>query len=438
MLKKIAVSQLRVGMFLERLEGRWIDHPFWRSRFVIDSPAQLAQLRDSSVRECWIDSSRGLDVADAPAVAAAATAAAAAAANPAPAPTAARRLPAATAAAAAAPGRFSAPTPPPARPPSPTPTHAMGEELRQAAAICQRARTAVVAMFGEARMGRAISTDQCAALVEEVTSSVFRNPDALVSLARLKTRDDYTYLHSVAVCALMVSLGRQIGLDEDACRQAGLAGLVHDIGKAAMPLEVLNKPGKLTENEFQIMRAHPVRGHEMLSETAGATQAMLDVALYHHERMDGKGYPQQLAEGGLSQVVRMGAICDVYDAITSNRPYKAGWDPGESIARMASWSGHFDPTLFAAFVRGLGIYPVGSLVKLASGKLAVVVEQNPLKPVTPRVKVFFSTSAQMPLTPQLLDLSRSADRIVGRQERKPGEFPHLDAMWAGEALPRSA
>ncbi len=232
-------------------------------------------------------------------------------------------------------------------------------------------------MFNEARLGHAIDAEHCRPLVAEISESVYRNPGALVSLARLKSADEYSYMHSVAVCALMVSLGRTLGLNEAQCREAGLAGLLHDMGKALMPLEILNKPGKLTDEEFALMRTHPERGHALLVEGGGAGEAVLDVCLHHHEKIDGSGYPHRLSGEPLTLIARMGAVCDVYDAITSNRPYKAGWDPAESIARMASWQGHFDATVFSAFVRSLGIYPTGSLVRLASGRLAVVVEQNP-------------------------------------------------------------
>ena len=276
--------------------------------------------------------------------------------------------------------------------------------------------------------------------MEEISGSVLRNPGALVSLARLKTRDDYSYMHSVAVCALMVALGRQIGMDEEACREAGMAGLLHDIGKALMPLDVLNKPGKLTDAEFDIMRGHPERGFDLLKDGQGATASALDVVLHHHERMDGTGYPHKLPGERISRLARMGAVCDVYDAITSNRPYKAGWDPAQSIARMAGWKGHFDEALFKAFVQSLGIYPVGSLVKLASGKLAVVVEQRPGSLVSPLVKVFYSTNSQLPLTPALLDLARPGcqDRIVAREENVPGRFPQLDELWADPEVLRRA
>lgn len=418
MLKKIPTRQLRLGMHLHALEGAWIDHPFWKTRFVIRDPDDLRRVRESQVLECWIDPSKGLDVADeTPAV------------RPrAPAP-AANSAPSGAAAEAAAAARGPAPPAPPRAP--------MQEELRPAAAVCGRARGKVRSMFKEARLGHAVDAQDCLPLVDEIAESVMRHPGALVSLARLKTADEYSYMHSVAVCALMVALGRQLGLDDGQCRSAGLAGLMHDLGKAAIPLEILNKPGRLSEAEFAIVKEHPQRGHEMLVEGRGAGPELLDVCLHHHERMDGKGYPHGLAGEAISLAARMGAICDVYDAVTSNRPYKAGWDPAESIARMASWKGHFDSTLFAAFVRSLGIYPTGSLVRLESGRLAVVVEQNPNVLTAPVVKVFFSTRSNLPIPAQHLDLAvNTTDRIVGRESPTQWGFTFLDELWADPELLR--
>jgi HD-GYP domain-containing protein (c-di-GMP phosphodiesterase class II) len=402
MLKKIAVSDLRLGMHLHKLEAAWIDHPFWRTRFTLADAADIAALRASKVRECWIDVARGDDVA-------------APTAEPRPAsPTLSAEAPAAASADASA----SGPT--------------LRSDLAEAAALCQRSKEAVASMFNEARLGAAIDAEHCRPLVAEISESVYRNPGALVSLARLKSADEYSYMHSVAVCALMVSLGRTLGLSEAQCREAGLAGLLHDMGKALIPIEILNKPGKLTDQEFAIMRTHPERGHALLVEGRGATSAVLDVCLHHHEKIDGNGYPHKLSGEALTLIARMGAVTDVYDAITSNRPYKAGWDPTESIARMASWQGHFDPTVFSAFVRSLGIYPTGSLVRLASQRLAVVVEQNAQALTSPVVRLLYSTSAQLPLPPQRLDLARSTDRIVARESREDWDAARIEGLWKDE------
>ena len=406
MLKKIAVDELRLGMHLHGLCGNWVDHPFWKSRFDLNSDSDLLRLRESGVRECWIDVSKGLDIV-----------------MPARAPV------------AIVEAVEPSPQEPPAIEDAPT---SMADELGRAAALVNQSRAQVQSLFQEARMGRALQAEKCLPLVEEIAGSVWRNPGALISLARLKTHDDYSYMHSVAVCALMVSLARQLGQSEEQAREAGFGGLLHDMGKAMMPLELLNKPGKLTSAEFAVIKGHPERGHELLSAGGNASLLALDVCLHHHERPDGTGYPFGLSGDALSLSARMGAVCDVYDAITSNRPYKAGWDPADSVSRMTSWTkaGQFDATVFAAFVKSLGVYPVGSLVRMRSGRLAVVVEQSSGQLLKPWVKVFYSTKAQMPVAPELLDTSdpRGNDLIVARESNAIWKFPHLDELWAGREV----
>jgi len=212
----------------------------------------------------------------------------------------------------------------------------MDQEMGRAANIVGKTKQAVCSMFNEARMGNAVDTAQAMLLVEEIAESVMRNPGALIGLARLKTADDYTYMHSVAVCALMIALANQLGLSDDETREAGLAGLLHDIGKMAIDSAILNKPGKLTDDEFTAVKLHPSEGHSMLLESSGVSAMALDVCLHHHEKTDGSGYPFGLTGDQISLYAKMGAVCDVYDAITSNRPYKAGWCPAESLKKCQS------------------------------------------------------------------------------------------------------
>ncbi len=410
MLRKIRVDQLRLGMQLHELCGSWLDHPFWKKRFVLKDEADLAKLRASAVVECWIDTDKGIDIGPAPTV----------------------------------PPEPRAPAPAPATPSGRTPLDetttlpaqvSVEEEAARAAALCSRSKKAIQGLFNDARLGKALSTDQCLSLVDDIATSMHRNPGALISLARLKSHDNYSYMHSVAVCALMVSLGRRLGLSESECRDAGMAGMLHDIGKAMMPIEVLNKPGTLSNAEYAVIMTHPERGRELLREAGDVSEIAIDVCAHHHERPDGRGYPEGLSGDALSLHARMGAVCDVYDAITSNRPYKDGWDPAESIARMSDWGlkGQFDPTVFQAFVESIGIYPTGSLVRLQSGRLAIVAEQNPASSLKPKVKVFFSTKSQMPMAPEIIDLGRQGcvERIVGRESNDKWKFPHLDEMVPG-------
>jgi putative nucleotidyltransferase with HDIG domain len=396
MRKKIAISQVRTGMFVDCIDGPWLKHSLWKTRFLIKDDATLARVRTCGAAECWIDVAEGADVAPS-------TPMVQPRASVTPIPAAKRIV------------RTS-----------------MADELQNASKVLQHSKAALTTLFEEARMGRAVDTSGCRPLVNDIVESLDRNADALVSLCRLKTADEYTYMHSVSVCALMVSLGRQLGLDDAACHDAGMAGLLHDLGKAAMPQEIINKPDKLTDEEFAIIKSHPVKGHEMLIESGVENERVLDVCRHHHERIDGKGYPDRLAAENISLIARMSAVCDVYDAVTSNRPYKAGWDPADSIARMVSWQGHFDPTVLQTFVKTIGIYPIGSLVRMASGKLGVVVEQNPQKLTAPKVNLFFSTKSGMPLLPKLIDLTESHvnDRIVAREPPENWNFGYLNDLWA--------
>src|SRR5450830_249926 len=409
MLKRISVHQLTLGMHLQEFCGSWMEHPFFRTSFDLKDPKDIETILRSSIKEVWIDCGKGLDVVNGEAAVSEAESEAQVEDELKQVADGQRQLAPVSAA----------------------------QELERAAEICGRAKQAVVSMFEEVRMGNAVDVGGAKLLVEEISDSVSRNPGALISLARLKTADDYTYMHSVAVCAMMVALAKQLGLDQAQTRSAGLAGLLHDLGKAVMPMDVLNKPGRLTDDEFTVIKSHPVEGHKMLLGGVNVDPIAVEVCLHHHEKMDGSGYPDRLEGDQISLWARMGAVCDVYDAITSNRPYKAGWEPSESIKKMASWrENHFDDRIFRAFVKMIGIYPVGSVVKTNSEKLGIVAEHNRDALLRPKIKVFFSTKSGMRLEPYVLDLSRpeTLEKIVQREDPAQWNFPDLDVLWSGLPL----
>jgi HD-GYP domain-containing protein (c-di-GMP phosphodiesterase class II) len=397
MLKRIDVKHLRVGMYLHELCGKYMDHPFWRSKFMLEDKHAIEQLLSSPIKEVVIDTEKGLDVA---------------VVEP----------------------RKAASQPEPLHKREISSHSSLKEEMEHAAHVCNKAKQAVTSMFHELRMGSALDANNAVPIVEEISNSVMRNPGALISLARLKTKDDYTYMHSVAVCALMVSLSKQLGLDEATTHKAGMAGLLHDAGKMMIPSEILDKPGKLTNAEFKIIQGHPMAGYKLLSEGKGVDETSLDVVRHHHEKVDGSGYPDGLKNGEISMFAKMSAVCDVYDAITSNRPYKTGWDPAESLKKMAEWSkGHFDDHIFQAFVKSIGIYPIGSLVRMHSGRIGVVVGQNEKSLLAPTVRVFFSTKSNLRIPPEMIDLAASGlhDKILATEDSTKWDFPDLDELWQG-------
>lgn len=403
-LQRVQVADLRVGMFVHQICGSWLDHSFWRKSFLVSDSSVLREIVRGGVREVMIDRSKGLDVESA-------------SQTEAPAPI--------------------TPEPAIAAPAISLRATGLDQEMRQAAKICATAKSAIESMFNEARMGKALDAERALPLVAEIASSVLRNPGALISIARLKTWDDYTYMHSVAVCALMVALANELGLSEEETREAGLGGLVHDLGKSAIPLEVLNKRGKLTESEFHMVKVHPAAGHKILLEGRGAGEIPLDICLNHHEKMDGTGYPNGLAAGNITLFAKMGAVCDIYDAITSNRPYKAGWDPAESLSRMAEWSGdHLDESVFQAFVKSVGIYPIGSMVRMRSGRLGIVVEQGGDSLLAPKVTVFYSTKSGARIRPELVDTSKKSaqDAVARRENPSDWDFGDLSHLWMPDGV----
>lgn len=369
-----------MGMYIHGFEGSWFSHPFWRTQFLLERPEDLAALLASDVAAVLIDVERGVGPVETPPRATSSRASALVAMAPI------------------------------------APRDAAKVDRERAKKTIARSKRAVKAVFDGARLGQPVNAETVASVVEDISEAVDRNPAMFIDMARLKSKDEYTYLHSVAVCALMVNLARQLGLEEASVRSMGLAGLLHDVGKMAMPDALLSKPGPLDKGEFALIRTHPVHGHAMLENGEGVTQEVLDVSLLHHERIDGSGYPFGLKGEAISLAARMGAICDVYDALTSDRPYKQGWTPLRAATEMHGWEGHFDRDLLFKFFRSIGIVPTGLLVRMRSNRLGIALPDG-VKETRSKVRIFHCAVQKAPLTLEDIFLcGPGGDQIISEED----------------------
>ncbi|WP_084253246.1 HD-GYP domain-containing protein [Sphingomonas pituitosa] len=398
-LKTVPSSDVRLGMFIHGFEGSWWEHPFWRTRFLLTDLQDLQRLR----------AFRGGVIIDVAKSQATASATADTASTDAPATA---LPPPAADAAPAAPLRAS-----------------FSVEQAKAAAVVAGAFETVRSTFDDVRLGRAVAQEKVASLVDDIAGQLDRNASALLRVLQLKSKHQYTYLHSVAVCTLMVNFARHLRMDDETVRALGLAGLLHDVGKMAIPEAVLDKPGRLSAEEFALVREHPERGLALLREDPTMPALAKEVCLHHHERWDGTGYPHGLKAEAISVPARMGAICDVYDALTSHRSYKRAWLPARALGAMWSWAGHFDQQLLFQFMRSINLYPPGLLVRLASERLALVLH-NGARATRTRLLVFYSFADAAALDPTLLVLTGagSDDAVVGFVEpaASPVAVPDLD------------
>jgi len=384
MIKKIGIDQLKPGMFIHDLNCGWLDHPFLTNSFPVLDEKTVGRIRDVGIREVYIDTVKGADVwlartqqevsADLD-----------------------RQM------LAIAETKVVAPI-----------SANLSDEGPRARRMHSEANKIVRNLMEDVRLGQQIQVDRLEPLVENMVDSIFRNQDALLPLARLKHHDSYTFEHSVSVCALLVAFARGLKLEREVIKEVAMGGLLHDVGKARVPDTILNKPAKLTDAEFEQMKSHVVQSVVVLQQNPGVSATALAVAGQHHERYDGTGYPNKLVGQDITLHGQMAAIVDVYDAISSDRVYHKGMAPTQALKKLLEWSDHhFDPALVQAFIRSIGIYPTGTLVRLESGRLGVVVEQNEGNLLEPMVRVFYHAGKQYYLPPEMVDLAKSQDRIAG-------------------------
>lgn len=437
MLIEVGTEQLSVGMYVHSLDLAWYEHPFWSRRFLIRDQSDLEALLNAGPKVIVIDDSKGVGLSTSseretslePGSADVASASEASSETDL----------GKTSSSKAATNRSNTPqmpsaflTPEAEIRRTPLLGDARAAEMRRATKMLERSKTEVINLFEDARLGKAITTDKISSLVSQISKSVNKDPSIILNVARLKSKDEYTYLHSVSVCALMINLGRRLGLDEAVVQDLGLAGMLHDLGKMSIPDIILNKPGKLDDDEWRVVRSHPEKGHAILLQADCGTPTALDVCLHHHEKMDGTGYPFRIPGENISLAARMAAICDVYDAITSQRSYNKPLSGAMALAKMMSWRGHFDPELLRAFVESLGIFPIGSIVHLTNETLAVVIGEDPEDYSMPLVRIFYDLPSRSAVENRDIQIIRDSSSIQFHATYYDPD-PAIEAM-AKEAL----
>lgn len=379
-------------MYVHDLNCDWLAHPFLHNRFLIEGEDQLSRIQELNVREVDIDTDLGRDAPG----------------GRVGSEVEAQLKPALDLASRQRPPSFRATS--------------LNEERARARRILREASRVVRKITEDVRLGRQIELDPARALIRETAASIVRNQDALIGLNRIRSVDLYTFEHSVNVSVLMIAFSRALGLDSGVVEQIGLGALLHDVGKSQIPDAILNKPGPLTADEFDVIRRHVEYGHEILSKATGIPSVALDVVVEHHERLQGTGYPEGKSGNAISQFGQMAAIVDVYDALTTERVYHGAIPPHEALRKLLEWSPHdFDRSLVHQFIRCVGIYPVGTLVRLASQRLAVVVETGRHQLLKPVVRLMFDISSRRRLPPHDIDLA--AESAYGQDSILNAEDP---------------
>ncbi len=371
---RIRSSELKLGMYVAELDRPWIDSPFLVHGFVIRSQQQLEQVQ-ALCRFVYVDIKRG-NLAGA--------------------------------------GGFQE------KPEQTTlyqQTRSFEQNIDQAKIRYANAKSTVQAMFETFRKGEPFDVERLLPTIRMCVDNIIANPDSMLWLSMIKHKDEYTAEHSVNVALLSIVLGRAEGLDETALYTLGLCAMLHDVGKVKIPDDILNKEGNLNEEEFAVMKMHTVHGKKILMGQTGLPDIATEIALSHHEKMDGTGYPSGIGSAQIPYMVRIVSIVDAYDAMTSGRIYCEAKSPAEALRLLLKSKGqHHDQDLLSRFIDCIGVYPIGSVVEMNSGEIGIVMPGSGENNLQPEVML-------------VTDSSRSPGdaRVIktGRDRRPDGARPYM-------------
>ncbi|WP_273862092.1 HD-GYP domain-containing protein [Pseudomonas sp. LA5] len=387
---RVPVSQLQLGMYVCELDRPWEGTPFLFQGFPIQSVQDLRTLQDTC-EFVWVDR---------------------------------RQSPAVTPLSANLSANLAAS--------AQAKTYAIDYrgEVKTTEPVWREARAVSMRMLDAVKFGKELNVSEVRRAVGECVESVLKHPAASLWLARIKQRDHYTAEHCLRVSLYAIALGKALGMLPLELEELGVCGMLHDVGKIKVPDEILNKPGRLTEEEFRIMQAHTTYGYQLLMANSEVPPAAVDVAHTHHERMDGKGYPRQLPAQRIPFKAKIIAVVDAYDAITSDRPYSEGRSSLEALRVLFEARGtQFDEAVVLAFIQLIGVYPPGEIVELSTGEVGIIIGFDAGSKLKPRVLIVLDTSKQ-PRPEQVLDLARNPldeqGRLISVRAVKPSGAYGID------------
>lgn len=381
-LKEVPVHKLRVGMFVEELDRPWLDSPFLFHRKKIKTQEQIDEFVKYGIQNVMINTEKGLDCEE-------------------------KSILNQYEKSHLVVSSKTSHVPPP-KPQYADPVE-LKEELPRAKEIKSNVSRVVKNVFNDVRMGKAIELKEVRAQVSSIVDSVFRNRDALLCLSNLRDYDNYTFIHSVNVCILAVSFGRHLDMPKTKLENLGLGALLHDIGKTQIPESILNKPGKYTEDEYSIMKRHVALGMEILRKHENIpTEAML-VTSQHHERYNGSGYPQRLYGEKIDMIGQIGAIADVYEAMTYDRVYRKASSCHTTVRKLYEWNDVlFNRMVIEKFIQCIGIYPFGTFVELNTGHCGIVISVNHRMLLRPNILILLNEGKKQQ-DPVIVDLEKDKD-----------------------------
>jgi putative nucleotidyltransferase with HDIG domain len=392
MIKKVKIDQLLPGMFIHDFDCGWSEHPFLSDSLKVTDEKIINTIVAHGLHEVYIDTEKGIDVSD-----------------------------------------------------SPTKDEVnqeiqselqkviepkitdrdlfpLQEEIVKAKWIIQETNKTTKKLMEDIKLGKQLEMEQVNHVVVSMVDSILRNKDALICVARMRERDEYTFTHSVNVCVLLISFSKYIGYDYKSLKSIAIGGLLHDIGKMKLPNEILNKTDKLTEDEFMKIKEHVEHGIALLDQYQNIDEIAMKIVTQHHERLDGAGYPNSLKGEEISIYGQMAAIADVYDAITSDRCYRDKIHPTDALRKLLEWSDfHFNKRLVQQFIRCIGIYPIGTVVSLESGLFGIVIKHGEKSLLHPVIRIIYDTKkGSYILRPYDIDLSQpsvngTSDKIISHE-----------------------